>query len=84
MNVFSLSFRDGWVYTVCMFFFFICSFEENLYDCINVYTLGCFPNIIPMNLILLEALAGIFGGGNFVLRALLYLVINDVTPPARR
>ncbi len=61
-----------------MFLFLVSSFEK-CYERIEVRITGRSPNVFPMNLILLEALAGIFGGGYFALRAKLYLI-----PPGRR
>ncbi len=56
-----------------MFLVLVSSFEK-CYERIEVRITGRSPNVFPMNLILFEALAGIFGDGYFVLRALPYSV----------
>ncbi|KAI9838544.1 MAG: hypothetical protein M1819_004853 [Sarea resinae] len=48
-----------------------------------VYLICSFPDALPLRLIWLEGIVGLFGGGNIVATALIFVIISDVTPVAQ-
>ena len=45
---------------------------------------GAFSPVIPIRLVWLEAVAGLFGGGYLVALALVLVIVSDVTPTSQR